>query len=409
MKEYPMLEDIDEARVNKVGGKLAILERILEKDPSTPIPKILKKYENEAPWISSIDFDKRMFRASSDLDVFGGCGIHETFRGVNTLNFRESAKAILEPEDEEKAGLKLFSQSVGREYKKPTIFSQVQGSPEMWGTLLQHPENPEVILVAYSDSPSLESKDALTGSNRSFYVRDTYTAIYHCQNGNLDGNSREEDKKMLDLAVLTQLVLQDLKIVSSDWASILEFGIYPEKIEVYQLTPIRKISKQRSQISEDKLVIGNSTKAELPVVKIPKWSDVGLYQKLKEKGNLDPHFIDYFENIEMEHGTFSASLLPADMIIWMYMFDVERECPGGYIAIVDMEARQKFDLPVKNARAVLVNTHRPPITSLDHNVSRLIYKSPVLIVDDIEDRLEKKFKTGEKATFSCNGSNYSLI
>ena len=91
-------------------------------------------------------------------------------------------------------------------------------------------------------------------------------------------------------------------------------------------------------------------------------------------------------------------------MFWMYMQLVDERYPEGYLVMAPLDKRQQFDIAMRNAKAVIIQTQRDPLLALNHNTSRLIYKAPVLVVTDNVP----KIGTGERVTFSCDGSSYSL-
>jgi hypothetical protein len=396
MSKYPMLQGVDEDRVAEVGGKAAILEEIVKRWRRANIPEF-RVCDKIRP---SVHFGYKVFRASSELDIFGGCGLHETYSEVSSFDYSEIAERILEPELTEKSRLEHFARSVGKEYRKPTIIMQEEGKPRFWAVVMQHPNNPDIYLVNYADGPSPECKRSFLGG----YIsrggdRETFSAVCD-SSGNIQGEHFEEEHRdMIEMAVINHMVIEDLGIVHPDWASILEAGLYEDRTETYQFTPIRKRAG-KCDMPEEGVVIGKCDPVKLPVVNIPPIRDVGIY--IEGYGSLSgyPDFKAFLKPILDKHG----SLIPPNAVTWHYMEKIEARHPQGYIVVAKMDKDQEFDIGMKNAKAVIIDTPGHPLKILNHNGSRLMYKSPVLIAD----RLGKEIPTGEEVTFSCDGTNYSI-
>lgn len=196
MDKYPMLSGIDKDRVSKVGGKAAILEEILKRWPKAHIPPF-KVFDDSEAHMGMLEDEKRIFRASSELDIFGGCGLHESFNSVTYNNADMVKREILERS--KMMVIEQFAESVGKKYKKPTIISQEERRPNYWGVMMQHPNDHNVFMVVYSDSPSLECKDAFylkRGLNINFNDgRKNYTAL--CDKNDITGNLRKKMIKKL--------------------------------------------------------------------------------------------------------------------------------------------------------------------------------------------------------------------
>ena len=78
--------------------------------------------------------------------------------------------------------------------------------------------------------------------------------------------------------------------------------------------------------------------------------------------------------------------------------------PNGYIVLAQPGREDNFDLAMRNVKAVVLNFAMSPLMSLNHNVSRITYKSPVTIIGNTTVNIP----TGKLVSFACDGSSYSL-
>ncbi len=414
MSDYPMLTGVDDARVAKVGGKAAILEEIVRRWPQANVPPF-RVFADGVPWISSLDFEGRVFRASSELDLFGGCGLHNTFFGVTNYNYSSIVPKILKPSDMEQSRLKMFAASVGKKYTPPTVISQKEGKPTYWAVVMQHPNNPGTFIVTYSDGPSAESKDStLAMFSRSEHsirqnqiVPDRETHAAFCDgNVNLIGDRNSADKDVAELAVINYITIRDLNIVHPVWVSILEAGIYHDGTETYQFTPIRRRTPGSHEVAGNKLIFGACEPVKLPVVKLPSHTELEYYVRNSKGLENYSDFEEFIRETVATHGQFLIDFNLVPGLSWRYMQKVEERYPEGYLAIAPLDKYQEFDIPMTKAKAVLIDTTRP-LLALNHSTSRLMHKAPVLVVDDM-DTLRLNLATGNEVTFSCDGSNYSI-
>lgn len=424
MPKYPMLQGVDEERVFKIGGKAAILEEIIKKWPGANVPPFEIVGEG---MLSRWGDVARIFRTSSELDIFGGCGLFDTYRGVTRRDFSKVIQKMKEQEGGEYGGqnpkILAFAESVGRKLKNLAIISQLEGNPEYWATVMQHPNNPDVHLVNYSTRHSPECKEPLfDGQCLSGIGGNTYTAI--CIDGIAIQGELESDghDNLVEMVSFHHTLVDVLEIVSDEWVSILEAGICLDpaghfSTQTYQFTPIRKKLGFKCDIPEDKLIFGACDEMKLPVVNIPARINVSTY--IAERNEYDCPLKDYPQFREFvkadKHvdrysgggpiGDYDTANMLADMVFLSYIKFIEQKYPQGYMILFKSTKDQSFDVGVTNAKAVLLNTGRNPLELLNHNLSRLICKAPVLVVGPVK----KEIPTGEMATFSCDGSGYSII
>ena len=69
MAKFLMLVGVDQERVRRVGGKAAILEEILKRNPKANVPAF--EYVEKDDHAFPNDGKTRILRESGELDVFG--------------------------------------------------------------------------------------------------------------------------------------------------------------------------------------------------------------------------------------------------------------------------------------------------------------------------------------------------
>ncbi|PIY60694.1 hypothetical protein COY95_00465, partial [Candidatus Woesearchaeota archaeon CG_4_10_14_0_8_um_filter_47_5] len=152
--------NVSPARAIEVGGKAALLEAILNEWPDAPIPpfRIYDPSQERAGLGAG-----NVLRASHVWDILGGCGLHQTSFDVDTSTLDTALGLSANPDEPEKLKLEMFGLSRGfppSEYIPPAHILQGERKPLYWATVMQHPHNRGVFLIAYTPHPSLESKDA---------------------------------------------------------------------------------------------------------------------------------------------------------------------------------------------------------------------------------------------------------
>jgi len=279
-----------------------------------------------------------------------------------------------------------------------------QSKPNYWGTLLQHPNNPDIFLLALSNTISKECKDAHTYEKVAIHRLNCWAV--GDKNGKIIGELPDKMTKLINEAILEHINYQNLGIVHPDYVSVSELGFHDKRIETYQFTPIRKSDAAHYEFNKDMLVFGSCEKIKLPVVKVPNHHQIDAYSK-----GIDVEWIirDNSESFK-QHIDSNLERFPdcdAGYHYRTYMQQIDYEYPEGYIVLAESDPKQEYDITMKNAKAVLVKSIRKPVTTLNHNISRLIYKSPVLVIHQYSSILNK-FKTGDMVNFSCNGTNFKL-
>lgn len=415
MSRYPLL-DVDEERVGKVGGKAAILEEILRRWPNSNVPSF-QVFEDRDSLTFRWGQEKKIFRASSELDLFGGFGLHDSYTEVSLPErVVDSFEKIVNPDALNAQRIMLYAESIGKESQKPAVMSQSQRTPLYWLLVMQHPNNPDYYIISYSSSQSRETRIAgfaesfgalspFAQVNPNFISRAQYHAVVCPSKGDIKGEIDDVvGEGAVVMGAFNHIVLQDLGIVHPDFVSIAELGVYKDRTETYQFTPVRKRYEGKSTITPDTLIFGGLEPEELPVVRVPHSFNVKGYVR-NEYGLED--FPDFKEFIKPAIDQYGESMLHfgfGDFLTWNYIRDIESRYPQGYLIMAGMDAGQQFDITMQNARAVLINTGKHPASALNHNTSRLIYKAPVLVIGNIKEKL----KDGQVVRFSCDGSSYSI-
>ena len=396
-----MLVGVEEDRVSQVGGKAAILEEIIRRCPDANAPSF-NIFEGNNVIINPSE-GRRVVRASSDLDLFGGCGLHNTYIGVSYNENPALDRAIRIPDSISQERIRFFAESIGRGPKPPVWISQVMGNPMYWVIVLEHPNRPNNFLINYSITPSNET---YINAHLQLPGKLTRSAILG-SDMTLRGEVDVSDTTAFYLAVKKYLNLRDSGIVHKDWTSIFEGGLYPDyRMETYQFTPIRRRLEIPVSDVSNLLVFGASDEVELPVVLVPDFVRADNFKKGRDGLEDFPDFRDY-GNAWLRNPSVRnvPDVFPTELMFWLYMQNIDKRFPEGYIVITDLFQKQEFDIPMKNARVVLINSSsRPPVDSLNHSISRLIYKVPVLVVGELTEMA----RTGDRVKFSCDGSTYKL-
>lgn len=419
MAKYPMLMGVDEDRVAKVGGKAAVLEEILRRNSQAKVPSFEYVDDNEPAYPT--DGKTRILRESSELDLFGGFGLSASYADIKTAEqFSNALFKLKNPHHVDSDRTRIYADSVGKKIKElgSSALLQVQGSPQFWAIAMQHPNNSDYYVIAYSNTQSLETifqddtaEDIrpvfgvnLKGHSK-YWKRKQYWAIA-TRGGIVAGDLNETSGTDIVMRVIKEYdALRELGIVQSQRVSIGEFGIMDGNLEVYQYTPVRTRLDGVFQVNPNRLVFGGTNSVELPVVRMPRLRSVELYFMNGNGIDEFPDFKQFVENQKEHYGhAFVPPFIPAEFFVFAYMFDAERRHPTGYLVVADGDARQQFDIPMENARAVLLKTEKPSALALNHNTSRLIYKAPVLVIGEIKDKLQD----GQVVRFSCDGADYSI-
>jgi len=394
MKEFPMLKKIDDDRVKKVGGKAAILEQIVERFPSSNVPDF-SVHENTVP---EVFFGQtRIFRASSFLDLFGGCGIHDTFSDVDFINYKLLGNTIFHPEESMRH--LLFGASVRKMWREPALINQVQGTPNYWGSLLQHPNNSDYYLVSSSNVKSAQCKSGIHGSNMAYVGKEGEYGIFDRSGTMVRGTIPVDKHHMIGQAIQEYSKAQE-SLIDDNWVSIQEFGMYDDHVEIYQHTPIRQKTSNSNQLPAEGLIFGGTEPLDLPIVNFPNWP---MYYR-ENHDKLEERFPHLSAFVERMKGSGSYTLEGPELSRFYTQFlEQESVFSEGYIVVSEFGTIQDWDICMTKARAVIMQSSNP-LESLDHNLSRLLYKAPALVVGD----LNLDLKTGDRMRFSCDGANYSI-
>src|SRR3989344_1939729 len=421
MVEYPMLVGVDEARVKQVGGKAAVLEEILRRWPEAPVPSFRVYANGERPHFPPLG-KTQIYRASSELDLFGGCGILNTVADVISYSYVDEAiDKILNPDSYIESKIRLFAESIGRESASPAIISQEQTKPNNWVIVFEHPNHEGAYLINYSTRPSAETISAVT-MHKKTPVGFTFGATY--KNGKVKirdetGNvlpGQTQDERLVREAVKLYEKLKSLEIVSPKLTSIMEAGIsYDGTTYLYQLTPIRQRVSNVKSLPKNSAIFGVCEPLTLPVVAIPSHYSVRVYmdgikealEYFRDVGDFLDRMLEHYTVIgEDDAAKVLMSVLKPDELIWEYMRHVEERFPEGYIIVVPIvDKQQTFDIPMTNAKAGIIYHPTDPAILLNHDISRLIAKLPIMVISGKEQDI---FETGEMIRFQSDGSTYSL-
>ena len=411
MTRYPMLSGMDEQRVQQVGGKAAILEEILKRWPEAPIPP-LEVHEFSKPNYRY----PQLLRASSELDIFGGCGLLTTVSVYNTTSLDTGYENIKSPDFTTKEKIEKFAESIGKSYTSSSVILQDQMMPNYWVIVMEHPNDSGTYLINYSTGPSLELTRTVD-EVYEFLDRGNYQAIY--QNGSvkiIQGPKKSAFPKNVILKSMEQAVetyqhLDSLKIVSPDWVSIFEGGAHiGSKMDVYQFTPIRRKTPTgiaKIEAYED-IFFGKADLEDFPIVNLPHSFDVDIYAHHRD-GSLTgyPHFKKWFDP-KVDHYQLNGKYVPirsSEKFLMDYIEDSEIQYPGGYILLCHEDQRQDFDLVIKNAKAAILQMTHDPIASLNHDVSRLIAKISGLVLSSADIN---SYDTGNKVDLYLDGTEYKI-
>jgi hypothetical protein len=415
MNQYPMLADIDPERVSKVGGKAAILERILQKWPAANIPPFIVHDSPESFERQILPFPL-VLRTSSELDVFGGCGLFDTYHNVESYNYTNLANNLNNWYESPDVKVRDFAKNIGIDYKMPTMISQMQGQPHYWVIVLQHPNNPNVHIINYSRRPSKETKKV----SDKLFEKQTYSAL--CIDGKFAAGNLELDShdKLVEIACMHHQRVDALGIIDNDWVSILESGIsiFPDgtvNMEIYQFTPLRKKTDVNCDVNEQALIFGQCSDICLPVVYMPTRLMLKDYMIEKDTNYISQEKEIYpdditkicdeiiYRHLRGKHsGPDEILNVLSDLAMDSYASFIDKKYNKGYLLLCE-EGTYGFDINITKARAVIIDTHRG-IEMLNHDISRMICKAPVLVMDTVSIGVP----AGRNVHFSCNGSEYSI-
>lgn len=405
-----MLAGVDEARVKLVGGKAAVLEEIVRRWPDAPIPKFTVHTDNP-PTLSST----QIYRTSSELDLFGGCGLYNTVADVTRSHAGSAFERVMKYDNFDETAIQIFAESVGREVGGYAIISQEQRNPPLWVSIMEHPNKRGLYLINFAMGPSAETIDIITGKPIGKRGR-VFGAVY--DNGKIRF-SKDDDDPSFKPRGFTELVevfqkINSLGIIAEDWVSIMEAGFYyGDGVDVYQLTPLRKRHSEGSPFGRQATVFGGTETVTLPVVRIPKTIEVYDYIQDYESqlvGNED--FKRFLSDSTVDLASFlrlrknASPVNAANIFALSYVQNVvEQMHPNGYIVLMDADATQIFDVAMTNAKAVIVYDYRDAATILNHGISRLIAKVPVVVVSQ---KTSERLAISGNARFQSDGSIYKL-
>lgn len=389
MTSYPMMsESTDIERLEEIGGKAYILETILDKWSKAPIPKF-KIY----PEISDVR-KKGLYRASSILDVLGGFGLTDSVFVDYPNDALVAACLVVDP----RSDFYNYAHSIGVEAPRPTLMVQEYNAPVAWALMMEHPNNRNILVINYNDVPTGEIR---TSEGKRMHLRTTPHTAYYDGNIHKISSMNKDDDHMINGWVETYFKLRDLNIISTEWIGIAELGWDYGTSELYQWTPIRK--RNPANVSISPLIFGSMEKVSLPYISMTFHSiDWGRYMD-------DPkHELNAFAIKEAagDSGMLGAMKNNTRLFIQSYIDHLDKTYPDGYIIADNFWTNENipFDITMKNAKVAILNTTRRSLELLNHDISRLIYKAPCLMVGDIDMPSVKNHSLVE---FSCDGENYS--
>jgi len=419
---------VSEVQIMKVGGKAAVLDSIVEKDPDFPIPP----YElvDHDTLRSSPIFDElsdKIIRASSVLDLQGGFGVFESV--TYSQNIYKTVQKVLNGCESDMG--KLLAKRRGYDEVPPlTAMVQEQTEPGLFAVVMRHPVQPDVFIVDISNSMSMYAyaeEDDMTpglgneelgrlsnilggrgfsGFNRASWDRLTAGLIVSKDGKVLNVRGDEEIVKS-DLAIkgIKRTVelykqIESYGIIAPDVTSILESGIMNDgSVYVYQFTPVMRYRpKNNTTIPKDFEILGkdficSTTSSEgisLPVIRIP--SDIAIRASLTVDGDVSnfsylPELEEMIEHQKMQGMGLFLQMHPEEVpsiisrILEVYT-NIEYKKLGGKEYALNFEwldrssADLLFRLPLPTA--IVIDRAQPDI--LNHGTARMLYESQHVFV-----------------------------
>ncbi|MGV8151144.1 MAG: hypothetical protein ACP5NV_05430 [Candidatus Woesearchaeota archaeon] len=393
MNKYPMMdESVDIERLETIGGKAYILEEILRRWPDAPIPKF------EVPDNGLNNFGTGFYRASSILDVFGGFGLTDSVL-VNTSRDSKAAYCmIIDPKRE----FYKYADSVNISPKRPRLMIQEFVNPAKWALIMEHPNKKNLLLINYSGRPSgdirtVQSKIIGNDNSKTFYYDGKIHAVDH---------NDYEYSYGLEKGIEQYFKLRDLGIINNEWVCIAELGIFSSESIIYQWSPIKKrVDNVHSSVSP--LIMGSLDKTVLPVINIDTHPH-SITRDLQTSGTeISVFFNEFLKEINEDRLTMKNIFInDPNFLIREYINSIEKKYSDGYILLSHgwNSGNIPFDISMKNAKSIIIGTHREGLGMLNHDISRMIYKTPCLILGDVDI----PHLGGSLLEFSCDGKNYEI-
>ncbi len=409
-KRYPMINGIEDDYIHEFGGKFSILEAIARDCSVISVP-VFAMIERDKPHLPL--FGAQVLRTSSNLDILGVFGLTESIYDVinygvsDPSGFSESGaliKRIMQSDSSHESSLNhtrltQFASTRGLDAGPLRVFAQKQVECNYWALVMEHPNNEGVFLVNVSTTPSYEtfrnigaSSIFLTGVSHS---RCNWGGYYSLDDG-LVGEFPPGSQEFIEKAVFDHMVIYDLDIVSTSWASIAEMGFSNDGVSLFQYTPVHR-KDGTHDINYSKIIIGSLPQQRLPIVRLPSLREVFAYDGV----GLD-EFPDFKEHAD---SFLERQCLAKEYIFWSYMKGIGDRYPDGYIVLADLAADSKieFDITMGGCKAALLRGD--PKRALCHSASRLMYGCSVVVVDK---DLPSDLKTGAIVNFGCDGSSYTI-
>jgi len=419
---------VSEDHITKVGGKAAVLDSIVEKDPDFPIPPY-ELVDHDTPRSSPIfeELSDKIIRASSVLDLQGGFGVFESVTYSQQI-YRTVQKVLSGSESD--LGKRLAERRGYDEVPPLTAMVQEQTEPGLFAVVMRHPVQSDVFIVDLSNSMSMYAyaEEDDMSSNLGGLLPDLPSSIFGGRNflgfsqASLNRVSVKlivsNDGEVLNVNGVEKIVESDLAIkgikravelykqiesygiIAPDVTSIMESGIMDsDNVQVYQFTPVMQyhptnnttIPRDYEKLGND--FIGSTTSPEgisLPVIRIP--SDVAIYASLRTDSDLSkfnylPQLKEMLEHQKEQGMGMFIQMHPEEgpqlisRILEVYT-NIEHKRLGGKEYALNFEWLERssadllFKLPLPTA--IIIDRAQPDI--LNHGTARMLYEAQHVFV-----------------------------
>ncbi len=232
--------------INRGGSKLEATRLFLEKGLEIPIPKSLWLYAGESLESVKSDFEALkkpvIIRSSHRYDWHGMIGAIPTFRNKHIFKNLEDAMSITEsfmrtPE------IKQFSVDDCGEYTEEVHFLIQEQTSNIVGSMLRHPNDPDMILINYFNIFERERSRALRSIDEFVYIPNISLARYWEDTGHLYHDccllsDKIEDREILELIEMYKTV-ENSGLLEEGWTYQMEFGLDP--LMFFQVRPFKPI------------------------------------------------------------------------------------------------------------------------------------------------------------------------
>jgi hypothetical protein len=413
--------DVNPAELQRIGGKAAVLERLLQEDPTLPILPF-SAHEATTPADSIVldvlthpqlsNADELITRSSSryELDprTSGLFASHRTDKEGLLEAILNVHYPGLKPADE------MFLGKIGANYRlgEPIPVFIQEYKDVTTGVIAMHPHDTNMYLFSIWDFKNIYGrrsifKKAAVGINRDGEMTNSPTMA---SNDTHYGTTIR--RKIVDL--YHRLLANNA--TDSAWSYQMEFGIEGERIWLYQWKPFLPLRKPTHQLP-DETYLGQAAAGlsfgmlpeegiELPVVRLPTAfgrRPSNLVQGTAKgfgENELERAAIEYWKTIRSPQG--NPTLTNQDLAIeWGQKMG--KQFKDGYCLLVpQINANMNIEKHLDDAR-VVVGLDYPALNVLDHGLTRVVTVFPNVLFGVDGTDFWDTVRTGDKVRIHSNG------